>query len=100
MKTLLASATALCAPLCMLWAAPVLANPSAVTTFESAGLYWKPPTRPGAEGCAVRYRKNGESAWKQGLPLWYDTRNGECRGSLVHLAPASAYEIELTVEGQ
>ena len=94
MKLLLACAAALAV------ASPVLANPSAVTTFESAGLYWKPSVRPGAEGCAVRYRKAGESAWKEGLALWYDARNQECRGSLVHLSPGTSYDIELTAGSQ
>ena len=66
-----------------------------VATFESIGVYWKPPSDPGPGGCPVRYRKKDESAWKEGLPLWYDARNGECRGSLVQLAPGTQYEIEV-----
>src|SRR5262245_40774463 len=66
-----------------------------VATFESIGLYWKPPADPGTGGCPVRYRKADEKAWKEGLPLWYDARNRECRGSLVHLSPGTKYEIEV-----
>jgi hypothetical protein len=66
-----------------------------VATFESIGLYWKPPADPGAAGCPVRYRKVGEPAFKEGLPLWYDARNRECRGSLVQLSPGTKYEIEV-----
>jgi hypothetical protein len=66
-----------------------------VATFESIGLYWKPPADPGPAGCAVKYKKQAEGEWKDGLPLWYDARNGECRGSLVHLSPGTKYEIEV-----
>lgn len=77
-------------------AAPRADDPRAVATFEAIGLYWKPGADPGPEGCAVRYRRQGEAAWKAGLPLWYDERNEECRGSLVHLASGTTYEVELS----
>ena len=70
-------------------------RPRAVATFESLGLYWSPGTDPGAAGCEAKYRKAGAAAWKDGLPLWYDARNGECRGSLVQLSPGTAYEVRL-----
>jgi hypothetical protein len=70
----------------------------AVATFESLGLYWTPGTDPGAAGCEVKYRKAGDAAWKEGLALWYDARNGECRGSLVHLSPGTAYEVRLKTQ--
>ena len=72
----------------------------AVPTFESLGLYWKPASNPGAAGCSVRYRKAGDVDWKDGYPMWYDARNGECRGSLVHLAPDTQYEISVSGAGQ
>src|SRR5688572_17936113 len=72
----------------------------AIPTFESLGLYWAPPSDPGAQGCLVRYRAQGETAWKDALPMWYDARNSECRGSIVHLAPGTTYEIELGIAGQ
>jgi len=75
------------------------AGPRAVATFESLGLYWTPPSDPGAAGCPVRYRKSGDAQWKNGLPLWYDARNRECRGSLVRLAPGTTYEVELSIAG-
>jgi hypothetical protein len=75
-------------------------NTKAISTFESMGLYWKPPSDPGAAGCEVRYRKTGESTWKQGLAMWYDSRNSECRGSLVHLSPGTEYEVELAMPGK
>jgi hypothetical protein len=66
-----------------------------VATFESIGLYWKPGNTPGADGCTVKYRKHSETAFKQGLNMWYDARNAECRGSLVHLEPNTDYAIEM-----
>src|ERR1043165_2246042 len=66
-----------------------------VATFESIGLYWKPPSDPGPQGCAVRFKKAGESSWREGFPLWYDARNRECRGSLVQLEPGTKYEIDV-----
>ena len=71
------------------------AGGKAIATFESLGLYWKPPADPGAAGCPVRYRKGSDKAWKEGLPLWYDARNGECRGSLVNLSPGTQYVVRL-----
>jgi len=55
------------------------AEPRVVPTFESLGIYWTPPANPGAGGCPLRFRKSGERAWREALPLWFDARNGECR---------------------
>jgi len=74
--------------------------PRAVATFESIGLYWAPGTNPGAAGCSIQYRKSGDTAWNPGLAMWYDSRNSECRGSLVQLAPGTTYEIQLGLPGQ
>jgi Right handed beta helix region len=71
----------------------------AVPTFESIGLYWKPPTNPG-DGCPVIFRRVGDSNWRQGLDMWYDPNNGECRGSLVLLDPGTSYEIQFGITGQ
>jgi hypothetical protein len=71
---------------------------AAVPTYESAGLYWQSPG--GTAGCEVRYRRSGESAWKQGLAMWYDARDSQCRGSLVGLQAGSSYEAELNLPGQ
>ena len=90
---------ATCAALLLAAPAALAAGaPRAVATFESLGIYWTPPADPGAAGCAVQYRKAGD-AWKKGLALWYDARNRECRGSLVRLAPGTAYEVQLAVPG-
>ncbi len=72
--------------------------PRAVPTFESIGLYWSPGSDPGAAGCEVKFRKAGERDWRDGLPLWFDRRDGECRGSLVHLQPGTAYEVKVAAE--
>ncbi len=69
-----------------------------VPTFQSLGVYWASPG--GSGGCKIQYRKAGESAFKQGLDLWYDSRNNECRGSLVQLQAGSDYEIQLGLVGQ
>ncbi len=82
----------------LLLAAPVLAcaaEPTAIATFESIGLYWSPGADPGAGGCSVRYRAAGAGDWKQGFPLWYDPRDAQCRGSLVGLSPNTQYEVRL-----
>jgi hypothetical protein len=75
-------------------------NAKAIATFESLGMYWTPGSNPGSQGCEVRYRKKSESAWKKGLNMWYDARNSECRGSLVHLAPGTEYVVEMGLPGQ
>jgi hypothetical protein len=66
-----------------------------VTTFHAAGLYWKPSTNPGTAGCIVQYRKQGDTSWKQGMNLWYDGRNAECRGSIVDLTPNTSYDFQI-----
>ena len=71
---------------------------AAVPTYESVGLYWQSPG--GTSGCEVRYRRSGDASWSQGLNLWYDSRDGQCRGSLVHLQAGTAYEVELGLPGQ
>ena len=67
----------------------------AITTYESAGLYWTAPG--GKDDCRVRYRRAGETEWRIGFDLWFDARNNECRGSIVNLKPGTAYEAELGV---
>jgi hypothetical protein len=72
----------------------------AVPTFESLGLYWAPAGRGAARACKVQYRVSGTAAWRQGLDLWYDARNGgEYRGSLVHLKSGTLYDVELSLTG-
>ncbi len=100
--------------------------PRAVPTFHCIGLYWTPSEAEGAGApCSVRFRAQGEDAWREGLPLWFDERGPEVfaatfqtknepssganppqtefsrayRGSLVDLRPGTEYEIELALEG-
>jgi hypothetical protein len=72
----------------------------AVPTYESIGLYWTPPSNPGAQGCTAIFRRSGEASFRQGLNLWYDPSNGECRGSLVMLEPGTTYEVQIGLPGQ
>src|SRR6476469_9307303 len=68
-----------------------------VPTYESVGVYW---TNPGTGAdCAVQFRASGSSTWTQGLDLWYDARNDECRGSLVSLTPGTSYDIQAGAKG-
>jgi hypothetical protein len=71
---------------------------AAVTTYEAAGLYWQSPG--GTAGCEVKYRKYGTTAWRQGLAMWYDARDGQCRGSIVGLETGTWYQAELNLPGQ
>jgi len=81
-----------------LWAQPV-ENAVAVPTFECIGLYWKAPGGSAGQPCEARYRISGTTEWKPGLPLWFDARHQEYRGSLVHLQPGTGYEVELALKG-
>jgi hypothetical protein len=71
---------------------------SAVSTFESIGLYWSPSGGSSSNECRVQYRVSGQSSWREGLPLWFDPRDQEYRGSIVHLNPGTSYEIRLTLD--
>jgi hypothetical protein len=74
------------------------ASVRAVPTYEAVGLYW---TNPGnVSSCQVQYRKQGDSAWKQGLDMWYDAANGACKGSVVYLTPGTPYEAQMSAGGQ
>jgi len=78
-----------------------LALPTAVTTFESIGLYWSDVPAPldaDDVDARVAYRVAGETAWRDGLPLWYDERDAQYRGSIVHLAPGTTYHVKLTLD--
>ena len=70
--------------------------PMAVSTYECIGLYWKVAPAP---ECAAEYRVENTGAWRRALPLVYDPRDGEFRGSIVGLVPGTAYEIRLKAGG-
>ncbi|UCF38849.1 MAG: right-handed parallel beta-helix repeat-containing protein, partial [Acidobacteriota bacterium] len=65
----------------------------AVATFECLGLYYPSATDQGT--CNVFYRAVGEGTWREALPLVYDSRDQQYRGSLVGLNPDTAYQIRL-----
>ncbi len=76
-----------------------LGSATAVATFESLGLTWRPSGAAATRACTVRYRAAGESTWRAGLNLWFDARNGEYRGSLVRLRSGTTYEVQLALSG-
>ncbi|MFA6961416.1 MAG: right-handed parallel beta-helix repeat-containing protein [Opitutaceae bacterium] len=67
----------------------------AVATFQSVGLYWSPGQEPG--DCSVSYQKIGDTGWRDGMPLWFDARDGEYRGSLVGLEPDARYRVRMVL---
>jgi hypothetical protein len=83
------------------WPASAAADeqPAAVPTFECVGLSWKAPGGAADKTCEARYRAAGADAWKDAMPLWFDARNGEYRGSIVCLQPGTAYEVALALRG-
>jgi len=79
--------------------------PFAIPTFHCLGLYWSPPGGSPNRDVQVRYRQQGASAWKEALPMRYnpipntDEDLADYRGSIVHLAPATTYDCQLTLTG-
>ena len=79
--------------------------PLAIPTFHCLGLYWSPEGGAADQEVAVRYRKHGTPDWNEALPMRYhpipktDEDMADYRGSIVHLAPATTYEIQLTLVG-
>lgn len=79
--------------------------PFAIATFHCLGLYWSPPGGGPDKQVLVRYRRQGDSIWKEALPMRYnpipetDEDLTDYRGSIVHLTPATTYEIQLTLAG-
>jgi hypothetical protein len=77
----------------------------AIPTFHCLGLYWSPPGGTAERKVAVRYRQQGTDDWSEGLPMRYnpipETEEDltDYRGSIVHLEPATTYEIELMLAG-
>jgi hypothetical protein len=75
------------------------ATPRAVCTFESIGLYWTPADGAEDRTCRVQYRIVGDQTWREALPLWFDKRIGEYRGSIVQLRSGTTYELRLELAG-
>jgi len=65
----------------------------AVPTFECLGLYYPSAAEQGT--CNVQYRQADENLWREALPLVYDSREHQYRGSLVGLKPDTEYLIRL-----
>lgn len=74
-------------------------NPYAVTTFECIGIYYKVDTENLGE-CRVSYRPAGTNMWKEAMPLWFDRRDLEYRGSIIGLVQNTDYQIRLTLAGK
>lgn len=90
--------------------APALAVPPAgkalaVPTFHCLGIYWSPPGGAADKVVLVRYRVKDSAHWSEALPMRYNPIAGtdedltDYRGSIVHLQPATTYEVELTLAG-
>ncbi|MBI5383462.1 MAG: right-handed parallel beta-helix repeat-containing protein [Verrucomicrobia bacterium] len=81
------------------------AAPFAIPTFHCLGLYWSPPGGAADKEVQVRYRRQGASDWKEALPMRFnpipntDEDLTDYRGSIVHLTPATTYEVQLTLTG-
>src|SRR3954470_13613077 len=84
---------------------PLTGNARAVPTFHCLGLYWSPPGGALELAVQVRYRVKDTAPWREGLPMRYNPIQGtdedltDYRGSIVHLQPATTYEVELTLAG-
>ncbi len=74
-------------------------NPHAVATFECLGLYYTVPASDTPGECAVRYRKSGSDSWRNVIPLFYNVKDSQFRGSIVGLEPGTEYEVELSNKG-
>jgi hypothetical protein len=79
--------------------APATPLPVAVPTFHCLGIAWSPAQGAADNLCEVRYRRAGASSWSEALPLWFDSRGREYRGSLVNLTPGRKYDLSLTLRG-
>jgi hypothetical protein len=92
--------------LCMLFSSHSRAQaPFAVPTFHCLGVYWSPAGGSADADVLVQYRRQGDAAWKDGLAMRYlpiaatTEDKADYRGSIVGLAPGTAYDIKLTLEG-
>lgn len=77
--------------------APQSTQPRAVCTFQCIGLYWTPVGGSEDNPCQVNYRPAGDRMWREALPLWFDKRIGEYRGSIVQLDSGKTYEVRLNL---
>jgi len=84
------------ASLCVVCAHPFLAageTPFTIPTFHCAGLYWSPPGGAAGKEVLVRYRRSGETGWKQELPMRYNPIPKDTLLSQV-LSPEEKFEYD------
>ena len=74
-------------------------KPYAVPTFECIGIYYKVETENLGE-CKVSYRSADKKMWQEAMPLWFDQRDLEYRGSIIGLAQNTDYQIRLAIDGK
>ncbi len=74
-------------------------NPCAVATFECLGLYYTVGDTVSGP-CHVSYREEGTSDWREAQDLWYDSRQGQFRGSIVGLVPGTRYDVRFEYAGK
>ncbi len=83
-----------------LMAPSMVSSQNIVPTFHSLGIYWKPASSVAVmDSCAIYYKNVESTTWKKALDLWYDKRNNEFRGSIVHLTPNTEYQVRLIPKG-
>ena len=79
--------------------------PLAIATFHCLGIYWSPPGGAADKVVQVRYRRQGTPQWNEALSMRYnpipktDEDLTDYRGSIVNLAPATTYVVQLTLAG-
>jgi len=71
----------------------------AVPTFECMSLYWDVTDGGRDQRCSVTFREQGRDAWREAQDLWFDTKRGQYRGSVVDLRPGTAYEFSVSHSG-
>ena len=49
-----------------------LESPLAISTFHCLELYWSPANGSAGQQVMVRYRRQGETQWKEALPMRYN----------------------------
>ncbi len=77
---------------------PRVASLEAIATFENIGIELKygGDVSPAASA-TLRYRKKGEDAWMEALPLVHRPSEGVFRGSVLNVDPDTDYQLECTL---
>lgn len=84
-----------------------------VSTFHCLSVYWSPSGGGADKEVLVEYRAVGADEWRDALAMRYNPIDGcgddpetglrydkaDYRGSIVHLSPATSYDIRLTLAG-